>query len=299
MIANLRAIAIFAAVVDHGTFRAAAKHLGLAPSRISQTVSELENEIGVTLLYRSTRQLSLTYEGRILHEKAGVMREAIECGLDAINPASKEPGGELRVTAPAFVTQTSLMDKIADYGKAFPKVNLQLHFSDRPSDVIKDGFDIAIRAGWLQDSELLTHNIGYLGRLLVANSEYYATKPIPKHPRDLESWDWVHFAMRPKQINLHSAEGAVVSVAGSSHIIVDNADALYQLVLRGMGLTVIPEHLARRGIKNGELVHVLPEWTLQPLGLFVVWPDRSRRKNVTMSFAKFLIDQCLRSGAEN
>ena len=120
MIDKLRSIAIFSTVVDQGSFRAAALHLGLAPSRISEVVSQLEKDLGVTLLYRSTRQLSLTNEGRHLNEKANAMLQAAEEGLDAINPLSKEPTGALRVTAPAFVTQTELMESCARFSQKYP-----------------------------------------------------------------------------------------------------------------------------------------------------------------------------------
>lgn len=123
MIDKLRGIAIFSTVVDQGTFRAAVLHLGLAPSRVSQTVSDLEKNLGVTLLYRSTRQLSLTQEGRILQEKAHAMLAAAENGLDAINPMSKEPVGTLRVSAPAFIIQTALMDSFSAFAKTYQKSN--------------------------------------------------------------------------------------------------------------------------------------------------------------------------------
>ncbi|MEO0912882.1 MAG: LysR family transcriptional regulator, partial [Pseudomonadota bacterium] len=129
MIDKLRSIAIFTTVVDQGTFRAAARHLGLAPSRVSETVSELEKDLGVTLLYRSTRQLSLTQEGRVLHAKGVAMLATVESGLDALNPMSRDPQGTLRVTAPAFVTQTGLMDRLADFSLAYPRVDLKFDFS--------------------------------------------------------------------------------------------------------------------------------------------------------------------------
>ena len=166
MIDKLRAMAIFAAVVDRGTFRGAAEHLGLAPSRISQAVSNLEKELGITLLYRSTRQLSLTSEGEILYAKVGEMLQAAETGLDAINMLSNQPVGSLRVTAPAFVTQTGMMGLFAEFAKENPKVDLKFNFSDRPRDLIKDGFDVAIRAGFLQDSDMMTRTIGETGRIL-------------------------------------------------------------------------------------------------------------------------------------
>lgn len=288
MIDQLRSIAVFSTVVDRGSFRAAASHLGIAPSRVSEIVSQLEKNLGVTLLYRSTRQLSLTNEGVHLHDKARAMLAAAEEGLDAISPHSEEPMGVLRITAPAFVTQTALMERFATFSQNYPKVSLAFHFSDQPVDVIRDGFDVAIRAGWPQASELMLRTIGSAARFLVASPGYFASKPEPSAPQDLETWNWVRFTMRPDQTELTRATGETVSIRGSSTVSVNSADALYEFAARGVGLTAIPEHLARRGFDRGELVQVLPEWSLRPLGLHVLWPDQSRRANLTILFVRFL-----------
>lgn len=291
MIDKLRSIAIFAKVVDEGTFRGAATALGLAPSRVSETVSDLEKSLGVTLLYRTTRQLSLSSEGRVLHAKAQDMLASVESGLDAINPASADPQGNLRVTAPAFVVQTDLVDAFASFANTYPKIAMTFDFSDEPRDLIRDGFDVSIRAGWLEDSEFMARSIGQADRLLVAAADYVAQKPPPQHPHDLEGWDWVRFAMRPNQTELTGPGGEFASVTGRSNVVVNTAEALYEFAARGLGLTAIPEHMAKRGFQRGDLVHVLPEWSLKPLGLYAVWPDQSRRENLTTLFVRFLADR--------
>lgn len=291
MIDKLRSMAIFATVVDQGTFRAAAQHLGLAPSRISQSVSDLERELGVTLLYRSTRQLSLTNEGDLLYAQVREMLRAAETGLDAINLISNEPSGELRVTAPAFVTQTGMMDSFAEFAKSNPGVALKFNFSDHPRDLIKEGFDVGIRAGLMQDSELMSRNIGKVDRILVASPEYVAEKKAPVHPKDLEHWDWLHFSMRPEKADFISNDGESATVAYKFHIEVDSAQALYELAVRGLGLTPLPENLAKRGFRQGELVRVIPEWSSAPLELHAVWPDRSRRESLSLIFVRFLASQ--------
>ncbi|WP_299298774.1 LysR family transcriptional regulator [uncultured Tateyamaria sp.] len=288
MIDKLRSIAVFAAVVDQGSFRAAALTLGLAPSRVSEVVSQLEKDLGVTLLYRSTRQLSLTNEGRRLKVAADDMLGAVETGLDAISPLSGEPSGALKVTVPAFVTQTELMDDFARFASTYPKVELDFHFSDRPSDVIRDGFDVAIRAGWLDDSDLMVRTIGHVDRFLVASPQYYDAMPTPTDPSDLEDWQWIRFVMRTDQTEMTSKDGQVVKVLGKSSVSVNSASALYEFSVRGLGLTAIPEHLACRGFDRGELIHVLPEWTMSPLGLHAIWPNQSRRENLTTLFVRFL-----------
>ncbi len=291
MIDKLRSIAIFAAVVDEGTFRAAAKALKLSPSRVSETVADLERDLGVTLLYRSTRQLSLTNEGRALHQNARAMLAAAESGLDAVNPASNEPQGALRVTAPAFTTLTGLMDRFAAFAQAYPKVEIDFDFSDAPRDMIRDGYDVSIRAGWLEDSEHMTRNLGQEDRFLVASPAYVASQPAPSHPNDLDDWTWIRFSMRPDKTELTSRSGKVATVTGRSHIKVNSASALYEFSVRGLGVTAIPENLACRGFDRGDLVHVLPDWSLKPLGLHAVWPNQSRRENLTTLFVRFLATQ--------
>ena len=290
MIEKLRSMAIFAAVVEQGSFRAAAKHLGLAPSRVSHTVSDLEKDLGVTLLYRSTRQLALSNEGKILHSKVQQMLQAAETGLDAISLLSDAPTGELRITAPAFITQTGLMETFAEFARLYPNVALKLNFSDKPSDLIKDGFDIGIRAGWLQDSELMTRTVGHSNRLLVASPEYVASKEEPRQPLDLENWRWIHFSMRPERAELFARDGKSVTVTCDHQIEVDSADALYEFAIRGLGLTIIPENIALRGLQRGELVRVMPMWSVSPLGIHAIWPDQSRRESLTLAFVRFLAE---------
>ena len=288
MIDKLRSIAIFSTIVEQGSFRAAARQLGLAPSRVSEIVSGLEADLGVTLLYRSTRNLSLSHEGRLLHEKAQDMLRAAETGLDQINPSSRQPNGSLRITTPAFVTQTGLMGSFAAFAETYPGIDLEFHFSDHPSDIIKDGFDLAIRAGWPGDSALLSRTIGQAERILVASPDYAAKHAKPMHPSDLEGWSWVRFLMRKDQTEMTSAEGEKVRVTGKSSITVNSAEALYEFALRGLGVTEIPDHLARKGLGRGELVHLMPEWSLRPLGLHAVWPGQSRRENLTTLFVRYL-----------
>lgn len=288
MIDKLRAIAIFSSVVDNGSFRGAAQSLGLAPSRVSETVSKLEKDLDVTLLYRSTRQLSLTHEGRLLHDQALAMLAAVESGLDAINPSSTDPQGALRVTAPAFVTQTALMDDFAAFAVRYPRIDLQFDFSDTPRDLIKDGYDVSIRAGWLEDSEFISRSIGVADRLLVASPSYVQARGPVTAPADLEEWNWIRFSVRPDQTLMTNAAGEQVAVGGKYHLSVNSADALYEFAARGLGVTSIPEHLACRGFERGDLVHVLPEWSLYSLGLYAVWPNQSRRENLTTLFARFL-----------
>ena len=291
MIDKLRNMAIFATVVDCGTFRAAAKHLRLAPSRVSKVVSDLERELGVTLLYRSTRQLSLTIEGDILYLKVKDMLQSAEIGLDAVNQMITKVSGDLRVTAPAFVLHTGMMSSFAEFSKLNSGIILKFNFTDYPKDLIKENFDVGIRAGPMEDSDLMSRSIGKSGRLLVASPDYVATKKTPTHPRDLKDWDWLHFSMRSENYDFVSKENEKASVSCKFRIEVDSVYALNEFAVRGLGVTRLTENFANRGISKGELVRVLPEWDCEPLELHAVWPDKSGRESLSLIFIRFLANQ--------
>lgn len=214
MIDHLRHMAIFARVVDEGSFRAAAKAIGLAPSRVSETVSDLENFLGVTLLYRTTRKIALTNEGRMFHARATEMLRSAESGLNELNALALAPVGALRVSMPAFMSSSALATAIAEFVRRHPQVAVSVSFTDGRTDLLEDGFDVTIRAGWLDDSSMMSRKLGESERALVAGSGYAATRPPPAQPSDLEHWDWLSYRRRPDSITLHGPGGETRKVQG-------------------------------------------------------------------------------------
>lgn len=288
MIEHLRHMAIFARVVDEGSFRAAARAMGLAPSRVSETISDLESFLGVTLLYRTTRKLSVTNEGRMFYARVAEMLRSAETGLNELNALSLEPVGALRVSMPAFLSSSTLATAVAEFSRRHPQVALSLCFTDKRMDLLNDGFDVNIRAGWLDDSSMMSRKLGESGRAVVAGVHYAATRPRPVHPSDMEDWDWLRYKHRSDYTSLTGPDGETVKVLGQARVEVDSIDALYHLATQSLGATVLPEYLAARGEAEGTLVRLLPEWRLEPLGYYAVWPDTSRRENLTVLFVRFL-----------
>jgi len=134
----------------------------------------------------------------------------------------------------------------------------------------------------------MSRKVGQVDRLLVASPAYAASRKIPTHPKDLEQWDWLHLSMRPERAELISKSGETASFACKIHVEVDSVYALSEFAIRGVGITPLPEHLANRGIEQGELIRVLPEWSMPPLEFHAVWPDRSRRESLTLIFIRYL-----------
>ncbi len=291
MIDHLRHMAVFARVVDAGSFRAAAREIGLSPSRVSETVSDLETYLGATLLYRTTRKIALTSEGRVFHARVTEMLRSAETGLNELNALSLEPAGALRISAPAFMASSGISTAIAEFIRLHPHVALSVSFTDYRVDLMEDGFDVNIRAGWLQDSSMMSRKLGDMERVLVAGAEYAASRPRPEHPSELEDWDWIGFAHRPDAEEFLSPDGGRVKVLGRSQLQVDSAEALYHFTRQNLGVTILPSYLAARGEATGGFVRLLPEWGLRPLGLHAVWPDQSRRESLTLLFVRFLAER--------
>lgn len=293
MIDELRAMAIFAKVVESGSFRAAADKLKLSPSVVSHHISKLEQQLSTTLLYRSTRRISLTDNGNKLFIATQMMLEAAENGLNNIAARSAEPSGNLSLTVPAMFTHSELMDDIAAFAKRYPKVRLTITFSDLAQDLVRDGIDLAIRIGALKDSALKCRRLFDMPRTLVASSEVVAHRKVAhreatQHPQQLLSWDWIALTMRPNHKLLINATGEQVQLDYQPRITVDSLEAVCQLTLAGLGLSSPPTFMVAKPIAEGRLTEVLPDWQIESLGVYAVWPGNATPTSLSYRLVEFL-----------
>ncbi len=273
MIDRLRQMAIFAKTIDHGSFRGAARELRLSPSVVSHHVSQLEDILGVALIYRTTRKLTLTREGERLLVATRAMLEAAESELKHLSASATSPSGELRVTVPSVLSQSTLTDRIAAFTKTYPRIQLSLDFSDARRELIDDGFDFAIRMGPKPRKSPTSRSLFKTMRKLVVASDYAASRPAPKHPMELLDWDWL--ALTPVQnvpLKFTKAGAKAVSIKPKFRIFTNDAQALYRLSRSGAGLSIIPDFLAADDLAAGRVVHVLPEWNVPSIEVYAVWP---------------------------
>jgi len=289
MLDELRQIAIFSKTVDHGSFRAAADALRLSPSVVSHHVGQLEQRLGTALLYRSTRKLSLTPEGKRLLSAAHTMIEAAEAGLQDIADQSLQRSGELRVTVPAVLAKSAVTTKFAKFALAYPLVNLSIDFSDTRRELIADGYDVAIRVGQMQDSSLKAKKLFEIKRRLVAAPAYLEARARPKTPSDLSDWDWLELAPVWHRKPEFSKAGKRQTIAKRhSRLSANNAQALSQLACAGAGLALIPDFLAEPEIASGNLCYVIQDWTAEPLSAYAVWPSNAPKDGLVRHFIQFL-----------
>jgi len=289
MLDQLRQIAIFAKTVDHGSFRAAARDLRLSPSVVSHHVTQLEQALGTALIYRSTRKLSLTPDGERLIASARTMLEAAEAGLQQVSNQRQQPSGMLRVTVPAVLARSELVDRMAGFAIGFPNVRLSLDFSDVRRELIGDGFDVAIRMGWLEDSSLKVRKLFDVHRRLVAATAYLKRHPEPVTPEDLTDWEWLELApVWHRKPEFRNGAKRVVLAKPVSRISVNDAQALYRLTRLGAGLAIIPDFLIEADVRAGALEVVLPKWTVPEVGVYAVWPSNAPRDGLVKQFVEFL-----------
>ena len=288
MIEHLRSMALFAQVVDHGSFRGAATALNLSPSVVSHHVSQLEQQLGVTLMYRSTRQLSLTQDGREFHLACRQMIDAAEKGLDQLADHTDTLVGELRVAVPAFLSATLFMEDAAAFANAHPKVRLNISFSDQVQDLMDEGFDLAIRIALdgLPESSMRVSKLLDIDGILVASPRFMADRRKPTHPKDLEEMSWV--MGNRSSIQFVAGDGQVATLKLQPRIQIDSAHAAKGFALEHLGLALLPANLVDEDITNGSLVEVLPDWKIPPATAYAVWPPNAGRMSLSFRFVEFL-----------
>jgi len=288
MIDELRALAIFAKVVEAGSFRAAARELKLSPSVVSHHIAQLEDRLGVALLYRSTRRLSLTSDGEKLFINAKAMLSAAEKGLNSIAYHSTEPTGKLHLTVPAMLTKSPLISEIAAFAKEFPKIELTINFTDIQQDLIREGIDLAIRMGVLKDSTLKSKRLFTMKRKLVVAPILMKLYKSPRSPTDLLKWDWIGFNVRPNTKKLINQKGKTCILDFEPRIVVDSMDAVCQLAIAGLGIATPPAFLVADDIHQQNLVEPLPEWQAEPIPIYAVWPPNVSKESLTFRLITFL-----------
>ncbi|WP_298861044.1 LysR family transcriptional regulator [uncultured Sulfitobacter sp.] len=278
-------MAIFVKTIDHGSFRGAARELRLSPSVVSHHISQLEEHLGVALMYRSTRKLALTHEGERLLMASRKMLEAVEGELATLSVSARDPSGELRITLPSVLSQSPLTDTIAKFSKTYPRIRLTLNFSDSRRALIEGGFDIGIRMGPGVKKSPNSTLLFKVGRKLVASADYLSTRETPSDPNQIRDWDWLALSTaKHDSLTFRKAGCALVKVRPEACISANDAQALYRLARQGTGLAVVPVFLAETDVADGRVSFVLPDWTLGEIDVFAEWPENAPRHGLIHLF---------------
>lgn len=265
---ELELMGLFATVVEQGSFTRAAELLGMPKSSVSQKISRLESQLGVRLLQRTTRRLSLTPQGEIYVEHCrGLLTLARSANL-AMARLRSAPAGRVRITAPEATGTLLLGPILAEFRALYPEVVLELTLSDEQLDLVGEGYDLALRAAPLKDSSLICRRIGEVARYLVASPGYLACHGMPQRLAELAHHVClVHTALPvwPLQEGGWRPQGACVS---------NSLLALRELALHDGGITLLPQHVCESGLASGKLQKILPMIPIPTNPFYLIYPSR-------------------------
>lgn len=286
MIEDYRALAIFVAVADAGSFSGASRRLRLSTSVVSHHISRLEKKLGVSLFFRSTRSLSLAPEGNAILEHARKMVQAGEAALDVLGGAGDQPVGALRISVPAFGYSNKVHQSIWSFAAKQPMVALSINYSDARADLVKDGYDLALRLGVLPDSSLKCRRIGDLHRIMVCAPSYLAKRKEVNSLEALNECEFISVSMIPDSFSLLQGDNVINFEPENVRLEVDSVAAAKSAILAGLGVRQLPLDDIEEELADGSLVRLLPEWSSPVVGVYAVWPDVGPQKHLT----RLLID---------
>ncbi len=270
-----REMRVFSAVIDAGSFVSAAEALGLSKAAVSKTLSGLEQRLGVRLLHRTTRRLSLTTEGELFLARCREILASIEASETELSSRSDTATGLLKVSAPVSFGIRHLAPLWGRFLSAHPQVSLDVQLADRVVDLVEEGFDLAIRIGQLSDSSLVSRQLGTVRLVLSASPTYLRRHGRPRHPADLAAHATLGYSLLAQgdQWQFTGPEGAV-SVRVRPRLWTNNGDTCVAACVDGAGIQLQPAFLVADELATGRLVEVMPRYQPQEMGLYAVYPTR-------------------------
>lgn len=293
---QLRSLAIFSKVAEIGTFRGAAKVLNLTAPVVSQHISQLEEELQLPLIYRSTRSLRLTDAGEKLAITARQMVDIAETGLDEIIGEDQTPHGRLSIAAPGIADYEPFLDGLTKYRKLYPGVELSISFDDKKRDLIREGFDFGIRTDISSsDVSLISRKLIESQMMVVCSADYIEEHGVPKEPADLHrlNYKWINVLSDSKTTVLRRKDNPEIKVEVEQEfgLSVDSYRASYNMGVRGNGLFSVSLEDSRLDLNGTSLVEPLPEWELEPKTFYAVWPKNAGARSLTRHVLQFLLTE--------
>ena len=290
---DLNHVSAFVRVVQDGSFTAAARALGLPKSSVSRSIAQLEQDLGVRLLHRTTRKLHLTDAGTAFHNRVARALADIDEATSAASDLQRELRGSVRITAPVDLGVWAVAPIVARFVRRHPTVNIEVRLSSRVVDLVAENFDLAVRAGAVRDESLFARRAGALDLGMYASSRYIARRGAPKTLAELDAHDCVlhrtDTGTMPWKLTSSTGEEQTVQPRGA--IAADDISFLKKAVLAGGGIALLPLFLVPREELSGKLVRVLPDWRLTGSMLHVVYPSARYVPQRVVAFRDYLLGE--------
>jgi DNA-binding transcriptional LysR family regulator len=290
---NLRRLSYFVAVVETGSFTAAAERLGITKAVVSQQVARLEHEFRTALLTRTTRKVQPTEAGSSFYQRCALIMHEAEDAFSALAEASTEPSGTLRLTAPFDYGVGVVVPAIAVFTQRYPACKVDAILTDQTLDMMSGHVELAIRVGWLAETGVQARKIGSFRQLLVASSSLASKVSRLKLPEELAGLPFIANTALREQLRwtFSRKENERQSVTMQASIFLDATLAVRQAVCEGAGISVLPDYVVADDLASGRLIPVLPRWHLPPGGIHAVFPAARFRPAKVRAFVDLLAER--------
>lgn len=296
---RLTALKVFRHVAELGSFAEAGRRLGLSAPAVSKNIAELEAHLSARLINRTTRRMALTEEGRTYLEHVVRVLDSLAEADQALCPVKTAPSGVLRVSAPMTVTLTRLSPAIPRFLSRYPDLSLDLHLDDRRVDIVREGFDLAIRGSdRLEDSSLVARKLAVMEHVLCASPAYFAAFGTPEEPSDLKRHNCIRFTLSGHADQWEFRKGGEVErIRPDGRYKVTSSLAVRDALLAGFGLSLIPLPYVAGDLEAGRLRAALADWSSVATTLYAVYPSRQHVAPKLRAFLDFLLDEFARPAA--
>lgn len=280
------------AVVEQGSFSAAAEYLDTAKSAVSRRIADLESRLGARLLNRTTRRIHLTDAGSALYERAISILADWQEAEHMVSADHAQLSGRLKVSTPLTFGLRYLGPVVAEFATAHPEVQLDIDLSDREVDLIAEGFDIAIRIGKLADSSLVAKRLTDIHLVCVASPGYLQTHGRPQTPEQLKHHQSLRYSLNKHTTwQFHDPQGRLSQGKPRTALTANNGDHINELCQAGLGIARLPMFIAHQGIRSGKLEIILADYKQSTLGLFMVFPPGRQLSRRVREFADHMARQ--------
>ena len=283
----------FVNVVETGGFAAAARQLGMTRSAVNKSVIQLENELGVQLLQRTTRRVSPTDSGLAFYDRCVNILAAVEEAEIAVSQIHQEPKGTLRINAPMTFGILHLSGAIAQFMQQYPDVQVQLTLNDRYIDPIEEGFDVTIRISSSDNFPgLIAHQLAHSAQVVCASPDYLATHGSPHHPKDLADHaclSYGYLATRDQWLFWQpNAKDHAIAISIQSVLCSNNGDVLRQAAISGVGIAMLPSFIVGQDLQRDRLIQLLPTYHTPQLSIMVLYPPNRHLSTKVQVLTEFL-----------
>ncbi|GAB4544222.1 MAG: LysR family transcriptional regulator [Pleurocapsa sp.] len=280
----------FTQVVKEGSFAAAARKMQMSRSAVNKLVINLENLLKIQLLYRTTRQVTLTDTGKAYYERCLSILADVEEAELAVSQQHKEPKGLLKINAPLSFGISALASKIAEFTSRYEELKVQLILEDRFVDPISEGYDVIIRIGSPpSSSNLIVEEIASLERVICAAPSYLEAKGIPEHPQELQNHSCLHYGYLEtgdRWLFSNKNENLTISIDGV--LCSNNGEVLRDAAIKGLGIVMLPMFLVQKELNQGKLQIILEDHQLPRLSLCLIYPVNRHLSTKIQLFTEFI-----------